>query len=417
MHWFIGIFIGILVCILGYLIYAYICTKNQNEEQNQQNNNQQEYQLTPNLPIQNSSIPSQIHPVQMTQMIHPTPPNIPNYLPPLNTSGSSPLNPPLNPSQNHLKRKIQSSVTTPIKLSKQETQNKNTSNTSNTWTMKNQEIRKLDNRLDQDELVDPPVPEVETYNEIRTFEMSSLPHVASSLGIRNCVAVELVKAVIPKGEYTVTSTENTLQIRATTSPASSFIDVTLNVGDYNISTLAAEIQSKVRAAYSATFTVTYVALTSTIRFSDAGAAFDGILHTQLAYMLGFPSATFASSGGGNTVVGTNRVDIFGNRKVQIRTLELDGPDGHYNGIMESIHLPSDLTEWVNTSPIELTLRKFQHPRAIDQLTLSIKTRHPSQSLETDFLELDLNGVEASLTVCFQCLRYKNVTMDKALQIK
>lgn len=386
MHWFIGIFIGILICILGYLIYAYVCTLKQDDD----GIDEPQMQVTDNQ--------FTLHPVVNLQK--------PIPLPPSSQLLSSSL-PPIPPS---LPKRVQ------LAPSSSPSGSSSSSSSSKTWSMKDQEIRKKDNELDQDEIVDPPVPEVEMYNEIRTFEMSSLPYVASSLGIRNCVAVELVHAIIPKGEYTVSATENTMTIWATASPGTTY-DITLAVGDYNITTLATEIQNKVRAVFTGTFTVTYISLTSTIRFSDAGGAFAGTMHPQLAYMLGFPSASFESSGGGNIVNGTNRVDLFGNRKVQVRTLELDGPDAHYNGILESIHLPNVLTEWTNTKPIELTERRFQHPRAIDQLTFSIKTRHPSQSTENDYLELALNGVEASLTICFRCLRYKNLTMDKALQLK
>jgi hypothetical protein len=256
----------------------------------------------------------------------------------------------------------------------------------------------------------------EEYNEIRTFVISSLPYTSENLQIKNCVSAELLRAVIPRGEYTISDTENNIQIRsASGSVYDAYASFDLAVGDYDISGLCTHISAVVSgsansAEYSATaadFVATYNAVTSTVVFTHTtGEEFDVILDTQLAYTLGFASATFSSSAGG-VATGTNRVDLFGNRTVQVTTTEFGGPDGHYKNVLQEIHVADEITLWENTLDPRLTERRFRQPRNVGNLNLSILTRHPSETEDSDYKQLKLNGVVTHLTIVFRCQRYSH----------
>lgn len=276
------------------------------------------------------------------------------------------------------------------------------------WTMKqdNQDMSKK-----------AAIPAIEEYNEIRTFNMSSLPYTTENLGLKNCVSAEVLRAVIPRGEYTIDATENNIQVR--TSGGGAYTSIDIAAGDYNIAQLVTAITAAVSTSgYSgddATFVASYNAPTSTVTFANPAEDIDVIMNTQLAYTLGFASAEFTTAS--NTVTGANRVDLFGNRTVQIRTTEFGGPDGHYNNIMQEIHISGELTQWENTLDPRLTERRFRQPRNVGPLNFSVLTRHPSQTLESDYKQLALNGVVMSLTVVFKCLRYSHAELqNKELEL-
>ena len=370
MHWALGFVIGIVVCVVVYFMYV-MFAQSESEVEVPQPSHLRRYLPPPNRP------PPPLQPVQLR--VQPPAHNVHQLV-------THPPPPPQNPS----------------------------------YTMKDQTIgggnghphgQNHSGMTNGDEIHLHPVPDKEEYNEIRVIRIASLPHTATDLKIKNAIGAELVSAVIPKGEYTVSSTENTMTFEGN--------DVTLDVGDYTITSLAAHIQIQIRAigAPWTAFTVTYNTLTTTVTFSDASTTFSGTFNSQLAYMLGFASTTFTATGAGPyTVTGTNRVDIFGNRYVQVRTAELDGPDGHHKGIMQTIHVSGSLTHWENRQHPTLTRRIFHHPRNIDRLTFSIMTRHPSETGETDFKQLALTGVVASLTVSFRCVRYKHVQKEGSLHL-
>ena len=367
--------------------------------------------------------------------------------------------------------------------------------------------------MKEDKIVEAKLPPVEEYNEIRTFDISSLPHKAVGLNIKNCVSAELVRAVIPRGEYTIDATENTFTVSSGVKSS----DLTIPVGDYTITELAAAIQLAVTSSgtdifsNAALFTCSYNSLKSTITMAHSTPEEFTIDFTepQLAYSLGFASVpppeptggaiaytvvgpngsltmttpiqgvaladvasaiqsdvrstgtsvfadaslftvavattgtklafahstpeahvfTFGSSqlaksmqlnyttavSGSGTVTGTNRVDLFGNRTVQVKTTEL-GPE-HHEDIMQSIHVSDEMTFWENTLDPRLSERRFRHPRLISELNFSILTRHPHSRSKDDYTQLNLNGVMAHLTVCFRCLRYSNKEIaDQALEL-
>ena len=159
------------------------------------------------------------------------------------------------------------------------------------WTMKG------------DEYVAAKLPPIEEFNEIRTFDVSMLPHVATDLKIKNCISAELVRAVIPQGEYTIDATENTFYV---TGPLATSLKLTIPVGDYTITTLATAFETAV--VNSATpvfttpvnFTCSYTSLTSTITMTEYTPENFTIFFTepQLAYSLGFATIAPPEPSGG-----------------------------------------------------------------------------------------------------------------------
>lgn len=401
MHWLVGFVIGVLICVLIYFVWMFVFP-NKTEDTDPNNPNNPTFQKT--FPWQSNPPPLSM--ATMPQQTQRT--SLGRWAPPPPAYYARPQLPPPPPSPPppHPRRIDVPSENQPKKARTAQ------------WTMRNQD--EMDDRtdsnrivIDEDEAVDVPIPEIEEYNEIRTFDIQGIPYLATNLGLRNVIGAELVNAVIPKGEYTIDSTEQSFTINDN--------PVTLTIGDYNIVDLAAEIQDQVRnySGYGgSTFLVSYDAVTSTITFSDTATSFSGEFNTNLAYTLGFASTTFTSAvdGGTNTVTGPNRVDVFGNRMVQVRTAEFNAPDAHHLGIMQTIYVGNEITHWENTNHPELTWRKFRTRRSVDTLTLSVKTRHPSQSEESDYKELDLNGVHMSLTICFRCQRYKHGITDKTLEL-
>ena len=252
--------------------------------------------------------------------------------------------------------------------------------------------------------VQPTLPPIEEFNDIRTFDITELPFVTQDLNIKNCVSAELLRAVIPRGEYTVDETENNFTI---TGPNGSQ-DITIPVQDYSIVELCLMFELLVKDtgtsvfADSSTFACTYDYGRSTTKFAHLGGEnFTIQFDKQLAYSMGFTPITHTSSAG--ELIGTNRVDLFGSRTVQIRT-NLFEP-AHHKGIMQDLHIANELTLWENNTDIRWAERRFRLPHNVGKIEFSIMTRHPSQTEDSDYKQLALNGVVAHLTVCFRRKRY------------
>lgn len=166
--------------------------------------------------------------------------------------------------------------------------------------------------MKQTEYVQAKLPPTEEFNEIRTFDISTLPYTATDLRIKNCISAELVRAVIPQGEYTIDSTENTFYITGDLSTSEA---LTVPTGDYSILELAASIQSLVQGTSGvfttpANFVCSYVALTSSITTTHATPENYTIhfVEPQLAYSLGIASIAPSEPSGGRisfTVAGSN----------------------------------------------------------------------------------------------------------------
>ena len=249
----------------------------------------------------------------------------------------------------------------------------------------------------------PYLPPIEEFNDIRTFVITKLPFLTQDLKINNCISAELLRAVIPRGEYTVDASENDFTI---TGPSGTRV-LEIEVQDYSIVELCLAIQSLVQGTGSdvfvdpSVFTCTYDYGKSITKFAHSSDDFTIEFNPQLAYSLGFKTSSNTSSSG--ILNGPNRVDLFGSRTVQIRTNQFE--PAHHNGIMQDLHIANELTLWENNTDIQWTERRFRLPRNIGRIEFSIMTRHPSQTQESDYKQLALNGVVAHLTVCFRRKRY------------
>lgn len=247
-------------------------------------------------------------------------------------------------------------------------------------------------------------PPIEEFNDIRTFDITELPFTTNDLNIKNCISAELLRAVIPRGEYTVDESENDFAITGPNGTRT----LDIEVQDYSIVELCAAIEALVQTTGTdvfvdaSLFTCTYDYGKSITKFAHASPEeFSISFNTQLAYSLGFKAATNASSAG--ILNGPNRVDLFGSRTVQIRTNQFE--PAHFKGIMQDLHIANELTLWENNTDIRWAERRFRLPRNIGSIEFSIMTRHPSQTKESDYKQLALNGVVAHLTVCFRRKRY------------
>ena len=181
----------------------------------------------------------------------------------------------------------------------------------------------------------------------------------------------------------------------------------LEVQDYSIVELCLAIQVLVQDtgsdvfADASLFTCTYDYGKSITKFAHSSEEYTIKFNPQLAYSLGFKLSSNTSSSG--ILNGPNRVDMFGSRTVQIRTNQFEPT--HHNGIMQDLHIANELTIWENNMDIQWTERRFRLPRNVGRIEFSIMTRHPSQTQESDYKQLALNGVVAHLTVCFRRKRY------------
>ena len=103
------------------------------------------------------------------------------------------------------------------------------------------------------------IPPVEEFNDIRTFDITELPYMTHDLKIKNCISAEILRAVIPRGEYTVDESENDFTI---TGPNGSRT-LEIEVQDYSIVELCAAIEALVQGtgadvfADAALFTCSY----------------------------------------------------------------------------------------------------------------------------------------------------------------
>lgn len=252
--------------------------------------------------------------------------------------------------------------------------------------------------------VQPTLPPIEEFNDIRTFDITELPFLTEDLNIKNCISAELLRAVIPRGEYTVDETENSFTITGPNGTRT----LEIAVQDYSIVELCLAIELLVQGtatdvfADASLFKCTYDYGKSTTRFAHSTPEeFNVVFDTQLAYSLGFKESTNASTSG--TMESPHRVDLFGSRTVQIRT-NLFEP-AHHKGIMQDLHIANELTLWENNTDIRWAERRFRLPHNVGKIEFSIMTRHPSQTEESDYKQLALNGVVAHLTVCFRRKRY------------
>ena len=133
----------------------------------------------------------------------------------------------------------------------------------------------------------PAPPAKEEYNDIRIFYTTTLPVKLTNLDVENCVEVELLDAVIPRGDYVVHGRNQSFEIRQPFSQSlSTYTQITVPEGDYSASSLATAITSLIAAAGYTNF----VAVTSQTKKNftfRSDVPVDVRFNTELAYDLGW----------------------------------------------------------------------------------------------------------------------------------
>lgn len=191
----------------------------------------------------------------------------------------------------------------------------------------------------------------------------------------NVIGLEMYSCSIPKSEYVISSVNNTF-----TFNNGSAYSIALTTGDYDAIELAAEIQSKIRAASSdSTFTCTYVAKTTTYSMTSTDAAFTISFSTAqrlLMYNIGFTSTSNTSTdlSGTHTLSTTGRVDLANSRYVQICSEEMRK---HYvsTDIISTVDLSTALNYSRNID--ESVIRTFPAPiKRWRSFTLQLYVKDP-----------------------------------------
>ena len=366
----------------------------------------------------------------------------------------------------------------------------------------------------------PKPPDIEEWNDVRWFYTRTLPLELTNLGLRNVVEVELLDAVIPRGDYIIHTSNSTFQVRQPfEASVQTFTTITIPIGDYTASALATTITNLVTAAGLSNFTLTYSSLTKSYTFND-DSVIDVSFNDELGYDLGFGAtqnlnigsvqfpvsaiasyevtssnntftvavnsgsevtytiatstytastlatamntamsgvpgltAAYLSDGSpsiaiyhtGNaldvalslglqslldvsTRTGTvywnsstsrhyatgSRADLYGSRYTEIRTEQLNAPHLHHRGVLQAAFISNEITNWRATGADTLRRRRFQMPISLDELTISLKERHPTKSLDNDFYDMELNGLAVAFCIVFRRMRYKNHAQNTLL---
>lgn len=245
--------------------------------------------------------------------------------------------------------------------------------------------------------------------ELKFISSLVFPCVVRDLNIKNCISAEVVRAVVPRTDYTIKSAW--LDVKAVGQPA--FVRTTIPDGIYDILELLTALTHAVSTSgYSGSAVSTsllYLERTSKVIIANAAMEdFVMSMSDRLAYMLGMESPSVASVSA--QVVGTRRVDLSGARSVFITTTQFSE---HKENILQEVPLDFGVSVWENKH-LDETERIFT-PRNILALNLDVMVKYPNfVSIATPF---DANGVAIDITIRFKCLRYAASTfVDTELEL-
>lgn len=251
-------------------------------------------------------------------------------------------------------------------------------------------------------------PPTELYTS-RVFARADGPHFVIDIEDTRdypVVSVELIRAVLPSGSYTIENGYN--DAVAVSMQAGDFITVTVPEGVYNVSTLAATLQSAL-CAVECGFTVSINPLNHRCTVSHAKQFSLSFPPTgSLAYELGFDTGVIEStkhSGCEYTLTGPHRVDIGAPRYVYLVSEELDGDGMHESGILAEIPIVAAL-QFTDYAAHAARRRKFARAIRLRQLTCSLMkpaTRRPASSdvarvSRRDLVPFQLHGIVATFTL-------------------
>jgi hypothetical protein len=246
-------------------------------------------------------------------------------------------------------------------------------------------------------------------------DLSFNSELAYDLGLGSSLQLALGSVQFPistTGTYDITVTNNTFEISVN---GGSYTTYTIALGTYTAATLG----TAVNTALSSPLTAAYLndGAPSLVFYHSTGAALDVRLSQGLMALLALTSntgSTLYDSGSGVYYATSSRADLFGSRYVEIKTAELNAPNLHSRGVLQAAFIGSEITNWRADGSDTLRRRRFPAPISLRRLTISFTERHPSKSDETDFYDMELNGLAVSLRICFRRLRYKNTAQDAHL---
>jgi hypothetical protein len=216
--------------------------------------------------------------------------------------------------------------------------------------------------------------------------------------LRNVISLELYSISIPKGQYVISSLNNSF----TVTTGGTDYTIGLSTGDYDAKELAAHVQAQIRAGTGdATFTCEYIALTTSYKFSSTAAEFQLVFTDAdrlLQYNFGLPqqSNTSSNSGGTHTLDGS-RIDLFNARYLQISCDEMRK---HYTNtnVIATVDLSDELN--YKRGYDSHFLREFPSP--IERwrgITLKLQTKMPYVDLQP----YQNRGLGFHLCLCLETL--------------
>lgn len=248
-----------------------------------------------------------------------------------------------------------------------------------------------------------------TVQDDSVVDISLNTELAYDLGWGTTTTLNLgsVQYPTPNLSYTVAAGGNTFSVSVSSGAS---VTYTVAAGTYTPSTLATAMNTAMAA--TAGLTAAYISNGGgTIAiYHTTGNSLDVRLGDGMMKLFGQSSpskSTLFNSSSNVYYASSTRADLYGSRYVEIRTNELNAPHLHRRGVLQSAFLENSITNWRSDGGDELRRRRFQIPRSIRSLTISFKERHPSKSDESDFHDMELNGLAISLRICFRRLRYKN----------
>jgi len=248
-----------------------------------------------------------------------------------------------------------------------------------------------------------------TFRDDSVLDIIFTDELAYDLGWGTSTTLNLGSVQFPvssSATYEVTITNQSFEVSINSGAYATF---TIAIGTYTAATLAAAINTALSgpplaAAY-------FGGAAPVIAFyHTTGAALDVRLSHGLMALLGLTTSTGSSvydSSVSRYYATGLRADLYGSRYVEIRTEELNAPHLHQRGVLQAAFLANEITNWRSNGADALRRRRFISPVSLRKLTISFKERHPSKSSETDFYDMELNGLAISLCICFRRLRYKN----------
>ena len=224
----------------------------------------------------------------------------------------------------------------------------------------------------------------------------------------NVESITLVKASLPKGEYTVNDTNKWMDIQIIGG-----ITLTISVepGNYNITTYLNALSIAIDLAFGpGSIILTYIALTSKIDITNnlvvpgINILWNSGIHSNMSNftLLGFKKEDVEILSG-NTLVGPNRVSLFGSHYIRITAPEINYPQT--DNLIANVAIPGDMQKSIiDYEPLNATpFRYFLPHKPITQLTLHFWNNVPFKK-QTLY---NFNGLENSLILTFTLFRYKH----------